>query len=519
MSRSLAWVGLFALSMSCVAGDAGVPSVQLRDPLGLMDVVGDLRLLVFPADARSCDVAAGELVPALDPAREATFEDAVVDIRFAVDEPAMVNLDQGVYSVLVRGRGTDPVSMRPDQIVATGCAGEVQIDSGETRDITIELKDVVGMGVCDDGVLSPDEQCETATGPNPCVACVTQSFVFHTETAEVQERSSAAWDLGTRMLVSFESNMGGRGVRTMVRDGRGDIISSPSALAIDQPVDADSPVPGVQSTSAAAISPARMGVAFTDFPGGQGEILVRFFNQDRGPLGPPTAAHAMPGAQILPDLAMLADGTAMVVFEDNMAASGAQAAVFAAGSTTPAAPVAIGTSGAQAPAVARAGGGFVVAFASAGDIFAQRFDAAGVAAAALPVSMDAGEQGQPAVAALDDSRFLVTWQDPAGIRARVFTGDTGGDTLVVGTGAAPSVGAGGERFLVVWEDGGNVRARLYDGTGAPARNRESPPTPDAFTIGSGTRPDVAVGGDASQVLGLVTFESATDIQARLYPLP
>ncbi len=513
------WTLGVACLLGCVGGDASPPQVNIHDPLGLMDVVGDLRLLVFPAAARTCDVALGELSPALSDASGATFDDAVVDIRFGTDEAAMVTLDEGLYTVLVRGRGIDPVSMRPDQIVATGCAGDVQIDSGGTRDITLELKDVVGMGVCDDGVLSPDEQCEAVTGPSPCVACVTQSFVFHTATEATQERASVAWGVGQRILVSFESNASSREVRTMVRDGRGDIIMSPSALAIDQPVDFDAPVAGVQSTSAAAISAARLGVAFTDFPGGMGEILVRFFDQTRSPMGPPTAAHPMTGGQTLPDIAMTADGTALVVFADTTSASGASASLFAAGSTTPGTPAAIGTASVQTPAVAAAGTGFLVAFVSAGDIFVQRFDAAGVASAALPVAMDAGEQSDPAVAALDADRFLVTWTDPGGIRAKVFTGDTGGTTLVVGAGVAPAVGAGGERFLLAWEDAGTIRARLYDGSGQPARNRESPPTPDAFVVAMGAKPDVAAGGDASQAAGIVVFEAATDIQSRIFPLP
>ncbi|HJK94257.1 MAG TPA: hypothetical protein RMH26_26180, partial [Polyangiaceae bacterium LLY-WYZ-15_(1-7)] len=80
-------------------------------------------------------------------------------------------------------------------------------------------------------------------------------------------------------------------------------------------------------------------------------------------------------------------------------------------------------------------------------------------------------------------------------------------------------GAGAERFLVAWESGGNVQGQLFDGDGNVARNRESPPTAGAFTVGAGAAPKVAVGANAGQVLAMIAWETGGDIQGRLYPLP
>lgn len=522
---------LVLLLGSCVAGgEASGPSLDLYDPYGLMDVVGELRLLVFRADAYGC-TADGTVTPEISDAPEGPFEDAVVNITLPVGESRQLTLDEGTYVVHVRGRGTDPVSGRTNVIVATGCTPNVNIVGGETSEITVEIQDVVGTGVCDDGILSPDEQCENATGPLPCVACQTQAVVAHTTTDNVQDKPSVAWASGQRLVLAFDSAASTpRGVRTMFRSEEGQAITSPAALAIDLDVDDGMTIPGVQTTTATALSAARVAIAFGDFRDAStmgGDVLVRFFDRDRVPAGNATLAVPQAGAQTNAALAMLADGTTLAVFEDGASSSGASAVRFAAGSTTPDAAVAIGSAGVTAPAVAATSDGFVVAFASAGDVFVQRFGADGAATDATPIAVvegaDAGgTQDQPTVAALADGRFFVAFRDEGmgAVRGRAFA-SSGSPAAVVtlGPGANPSAAAGAERFFVAWDASGTVRARIYDGTGAPARNRESPPTPDAFTVGSGTEPVVAVGGPSGRVLAFVGFVSGGDVQGRLYPLP
>lgn len=512
-------------------GEGGVsrPGIELLDPLGLMDVVGDLRVLILPAESYGC-TPDGTVTPTISDARDAVFEDAIADRSLRIGESVDITLNEGVYVVHVRGRGTDPVSGRPDQIVATGCTADVAIAAGETREITVELKDVVGMGVCDDGILSPDEQCEAMTGPFPCAACRTQSFVAHSTTEMDQDRPSAGWASGERLVVAFDSAARTRGVRTMFRTETGETPTSPAALAIDVEVDDGMTIAGVQSTSAVAVSAARVGIAFGDFRDAStqgGDVLVRFFDRDRVPLADAVLATPSAGAQTNAAIAMLGDGTAMVVFDDTASSSGISAVRFAAGSTSPDAPVALGSVGASSPAVAASASGFVVAFASGGDVFAQRFGADGSVTDASPIAVveggDAGgTQDQPTVAALPDGRFFVAFRDEGtgSVRGRAFSASGAPSALVtLGSGASPAAGAGAERFLVAWESGGAVLGRLYDGAGVQARNRESPPTPDAFMVGPGTEPVVAVGGPSDQTWAFVGYVAAGDVQGRLYPLP
>jgi len=519
---------LVLLLGSCVAGgEASGPSLDLYDPYGLMDVVGELRLLVFRADAYGC-TADGTVTPEISDAPDAPFEDAVVNLTLPVGESRQLTLDEGMYVVHVRGRGTDPVSGRTNVIVATGCTPNVNIVGGETSEITVEIQDVVGMGVCDDGILSPDEQCENATGPLPCVACQTQSFVAHTSVEGTQEAPAAAWESGQRLVLGFDDTSGTRGVRTMFRSEEGQAITSPAALALDLEVEG---LAGVQTRSACAVSPARVAIAMQDFSQvgtTMSDVRVRFFDRDRVAMGASVNVLANAAeAQTNVALAMLADGTTLAVFEDGASSSGASAVRFAAGSTTPDAAVAIGSAGVTAPAVAATSSGFVVAFVSAGDVFVQRFGADGAATDATPIAVvegaDAGgTQDQPTVAALADGRFFVAFRDEGmgAVRGRAFA-SSGSPAAVVtlGPGANPSAAAGAERFFVAWDASGTVRARIYDGTGAPARNRESPPTPDAFTVASGTEPVVAVGGPSGRTFAFVGFVSGGDVQGRLYPLP
>lgn len=518
--RCVTRVFLASLVILGCAAEPAVPALDIRDPLGLMDVIGDLRLLVFPAEGRSC-TADGTILPAISDDEGAMFPEAVVDLRFGTTESAMVTLNVGTYVVLIRGRGRDPVTLRENQIVATGCAADVVIEDGETRDITVDLRDVVGMGVCDDGILSPDEQCEVATGPAPCSACRTQPFVAQTTTDGDQTNPGVGWTVGGRLVISFDSDSP-LAVRFMMRDEDGQVITAPTALSFDEIVDVGSPIPGAQTTSDAASSSARIGIAFGDFTNAMtegGDVQVRFFDANRNPAATYALAAPRAMAQTNPRIAMTPDGAALVVFNDGASASGASAALFGAGATTPSAPIAIGTAGSSAPDVAASTAGFVTAFVGAAGIQAQRVGTDGALVDATPISVGAGSE--PTVAALGDGRFFVAWNAGGQIMGRAFDagGAPVGEALTLGSGSRPSAGAGAERFLIAWEAGGTIRARVYDGNGAAARNRENPPTPDAFDVGPGTLPRVAVGGTASQTAAAVVWAGSGDIQTRLFALP
>jgi len=557
-ARTLVLLSLLLPLASCAGDEAAQGTgIALRDPAGILgNVTGDLRLLVLPAGAYPCDPATGQVTPnpPADPP-DAEVGDAVVDISFPADVGATVNVRPGAFSILIRGRGEDPASMRPEQLICTGCATEMIAD-GETREVTIELKQVVSGGLCGDSVLSPDEQCEdgnTATGDGCSDTCRAETFLVSQRAGgDVAEQTVPAvgWAPGARAVVAYDSNARSRDVNLMVLDEFGAIITSPTALSVDTEADV---LPGVQTIPAAAASGSRLGIAYADFDGISegGDVRVRFFDGDRNPAAASELATAdRTGVQSEPSLAMMSDGTALVVFEHAGSATGLAGRLFAAGSTTPsgadAFDIGAGTSGGARPSAAAHDGGFIVAFASGGDIYYQRFgaDGAPIDAMALPVLEGGdlmGEQSAPTVASLSDGRTLFAWQDanPAAdgagsaIRARIldaaaaFAGPpftvnttTGGDQT------GPVAAAGQERFALMWVSAGELRARLFDGAGNAALNREESPTSDDFVVASGTvsGPAVAAGGASGSPRWFAVWEDRStdptgDVMGRVFALP
>lgn len=533
--------------LSCAGGERIEGSgLTLRDPFDALIGANQLQLLVFAADGYDC-IAAGEdngrLSPNPSEAPDFMFLDAVVDLTFPFTEgeatvDTTVMLDPGSYAVLVRGRGTDPESMRENQIVATGCADDVAIEAGGTLGVSIEIQQVFTPGMCGDGRLSFDEQCEGTT-PAPCTGCQTESYQVNTTASS--SVPGAGWSDGGRLVVSFDNTEVGRGIRMRLLDEQAQPITTPTALSLDIEADIGALIPGQQTISSAASSGARLAVAFGDFRDASvmgGDVQVRFYDPNRTALGPPMLATAdSAGAQIDPQIALMPDGTALVVFSDTASATGASGRIFAAASTTPAGaaafPVLSGSPGSvTGVAVAASSAGFVVAGATGGDIYFERFgsDGASLGAAALATEGPAasGSQEQPAIGALSDGRFYVAWRDQGttGVSGRAFatSGTATSEAIALSTGgdsAAPSIGATRERFFVTWIAGGNVMARLVDAVGVPAANREPVPSTDPFVVASGASSAVAVGGGPGSQGMVAAVWQTTDmnISARLYPVP
>jgi cysteine-rich repeat protein len=538
------------LAFGCADPTPSGHSLALRDPLDLIDdVVGPLRLLAFPTGEYTCDRATGIVTGPDGPLPDApSIGDSVVDITFEPGGAASdrtVNVPPGSYELVVRGRGTDPVSMVPDTVIASGCATEA-IASGETRQIEIELRPVFGMGVCGDPTLSPDEQCEdmNITAGDGCdPTCRSEPFAGARRGDAVvaaETLPAVAWAPGTRVgLVYDAGDEDGRDVREMLLTEAAAYLTAPVALSVDGPVDLRA---GIQTQPAIALGGNRFGIALTDFgAGGDGEVRVVFTDVDRNPRGASTRVTATSdGGQTEPAIALAADGTALVVFVDTASATGLSGRVYAAGMTEPSGamefPVGTGAVGAGSPAITALPSGFLVAFSAAGVVRYQRFAADGTPtdAESRSIGTEAGRD-QVAVAALPDGLALVAWRDASGdgaesaIRAAVIdaTGMAGMPFVVnsttAGPQAEPTVAAGFDRFLVAWTSGGQIRARVLDRSGAPALNRERPPTSDDFLVASGSvlSPVAAAGGSN---LAIVVYQDNAmdiggDIRVRRYPLP
>lgn len=540
--RSVRATCAFALLFagSC-ATDVGAPGVAISDPLALIDDVDQLRLFVFPSNAFTCDELTGGVDPMVPDVPEGMVEEAIVDITLTVmgsSAMAEVDVPRGEHVVYVRGRGTDPVTMRRDQFIAQACATQM-VAPNETRDVRLVLLPIVGSGMCGDGTLSPDEQCEdsnNADGDGCSATCRSESFPVSTTTTGVQNNPAVAGAVGMRWISTYDSE--NTTVLMRMLGSLGEPITTPSALLADASIDdvlTDVSMGAQLIADVAMTSDGRIALAFVDFNGGPSDIRVAFVDNNRAPVGP--SALVVDGLATAPAIAFAGNGASMVVYEDDASASGLMGQAFAAGSTTAVgAPFEVGTGlSAAAPAIAGTADGFVVVFAAGGGIHMHRFGADGSPVGAPELVHDAaGAQDTPSVAALPDGRFLVAWADEtidgagSGIGARAFGADGVAvaeafalNSTTAGRQSAPSVAAGGNAFVVAFLSDGGARARMLSNDGDPIPNRDIPPTTADFEVAaSATEIDVAVGGpSADALLWMANTNQGDDIVGRLFPMP
>ena len=551
--RALWSLPLLALAPSCTAAPEAA-AVALRDPYGLIDdVVGSgnsLRLYVVPSEAYGCS-GDGSVTPEIPDVPAGAFGDAIVDITLDAD-PATdsaggeARVPVGNWTIFVRGKGTDPVSMVPNSVIAVGCATVEMLGAGETREVPIVLQPRSGMGVCGDGILSPDEQCDTP-GMRTCAAdCTTSPAPFNVMTTTgLQTAPRLAARAGFRTVGVFDSRPI-TGFRLL--DPNGFTIVTPAALANDVSVDeilGGMSLPGEQLGGQPALAAdGRIAVPLTDFAmPADTDVRVVFIGQDRNLVGGPAhvrTARTMPQRR---PVAAFSGNALLVAFEDVASATGISTAFFAAGatSTTEEARPA-GQAGASEPALAAHDAGFVLAFTQGGDVYFQRFDADGAALDAMgrPVLESAGgTQDQPAVASLGGGTFVVAWRegdvaagDGAGtaIRARVFGSDGAarGAAFVVnsttaGEQASPSVAAADGRFCFAWQSGGEVRGAFFGENGMRLLSRERPPAAADFLVAAGgaSLPSVVAVGTGADAGWLVGYAAPTDgtgdVLTRRYP--
>jgi cysteine-rich repeat protein len=567
-------LGACALVGGALAGCAVEPVVpvamRLDDPLALFDRIDGrrLRVLVFPADTHACAPGTGLVTP--EPPRDpasAPVPEAIVDLPIefasgAARARAEVQVPAGRYTILVRGRGTDRVSMEPDKVIASGCA-TAAVDEGATQGVPITLREITSTGTCGNAIVSPDEQCDdgnTASGDGCSATCRTEPFAANTTTGGTQRLPAVAWGAGAgetgRAVVLFESEPAPSTIRGRFLDDRGAPLA-PGApdLSIDVQVAAEPPF--ALGEAAAAAGGGVVTVAYRDYRGPPNfDVRVKRFRlanpadltslastlpTEPAPATTPGAGSA--GEQGPPAVAALPDGRALVVFT-HMGALGARLyAAPAPGGPPPtvgegAGALMLGVAGATAPAVAAVGGAFIVTYLQGGMAFAQRVDAS-TGAGDPPVALGPAPGGtRTAIGALPSCPAtggcaLAAWDsDGSTVTARLVAADgapVGAAPLAVpsrpGAGRAqPAVTAGAGRFLVVWQESAGLRGRLFTSDGSPAANRERPPTSDDFEVaGPGASdPRVATGGRDGAALVVWTDPSrdpAGGVSARLLPLP
>ncbi len=529
-----------AAGTSCSSG-VGSRGLAINDPLALIDdIEGPLRLFVLPGASFTCDPTTGMVSPEVPDVAEGMFMEAVADLSLTVAGSSAtidVNVPEGDYTVLVRGKGTDPVSMRMNVFIATGCASS-SIAEGETREVRITLLPILGMGVCGDGTHSPDEQCEdsnTTDGDGCSATCRTEPFQVNTTTMGVQNHPSVGGATDQRWTITYDSDNATAFLRTLESDGSA--VTTPSVLMMDMNIDdavTDIAFGAQLLADVAVAGSGDIAMAFVDFNGGPSDIRVALFDSSRVLRGG-SSVRIVDGVATAPSVAYAGDGAVMVVYEEAASATGLMGAVFAPGSTTASAPFSVGAglTGASEPDIAGMSDGFVVTMSSGGDVHYQRFGSDGTArdANAESVSTASGVQDQPAVGAQPGGDFVIVWRDElldgdgTGIGARAFGADGAPaqepfvlNTVTGGAQANPAITGRGGTYAVLFTSGAGASARLLSASGDPLPNQEMPPTTAEFVVAA-TASEVAVatGGTGTRPVWMAVTHDGDNIQARFFP--
>jgi hypothetical protein len=353
-----------------------------------------------------------------------------------------------------------------------------------------------------------------------------------------QTAPQIAWAGGSRAAVVYQNEAS---IRFRYLSETGAPITDPAFLVNDADPET---LNGNEGVPAIAMGGGRVAVAWAGFGGtaydAMGDVRVRFFDFTRMAAGgtpSPQVIADRTGQQQNPAIAVQADGTAMVVFENLGSPSGLSGQTYASGSFMPERPdgfvVGEGALLAREPAIAALPSGFIVAFNAGGDVQVQRFATDGT-----PMGMpqqvlgmgDPGSQTQPDVAAMTDGTAMVVWRDGTNIRGRIVAPDGSLAFMpfmvntTIGDASQPAIAASAVRFVVVWQDGPAVRGRLFSSMGMGALNREPDPSTDDFVIAAAgaSQPDVAVGGPAPGLYMVVWTDMTADpgnIGGRKFPLP
>jgi len=521
--------------------------VSLRDPLGLIDDADEVRLYLMPGETHVCDGTRGVIAPAVPDVPVGTTPGAIADLILTpMGGRAMqeVSVPPGTYVALVRAKGTDPVSGVRNTFTATGCAEVVDLNSNDTRGVSITLNPVITPGVCGDGRLSPDEQCTTPGVADCNAVCQTTPYRLNTTlSADAQALPRISARGTNRPIVSFTTEPLEAGVRLLETTGLP--ITTSAILAEDATLTTvlqrpEPPFPRLDSTTDTALAVAANGrigfVATTVMRSPNLDIRVGFLNERLVPEQAFVSVRASDdNAQQSPSAAFTTAGAFLVAFVDAGAPSGIYTRAFAAASATPlGADATLAAAGSDKPSLAGRADDFVLAYERAGLVYYRLVSAAGVAGEEVAVGEAMGAQTAASVAALSDGGFIIAWAEAnaddsgSGVRARVFAADgTPRAAFLVnsteaGSQSAPVVAAHADRIAITFTSDASVRARFFTITGEPALNREAlPSTTDFVVAAAGDSPTVAANGVNDTAMWLFVYrtlgDGVGDITARRIP--
>ena len=227
-------------------------------------------------------------------------------------------------------------------------------------------------------------------------------------------------------------------------------------------------------------------IIYNDTQGGTFDVFAQLFNDSGVPAGGVITVANTSTVEILPNMAVLADGSFVYAWQDNLADQIVMQRATSTGALVGGAVVVsdvIGPAG-SVDVLALANGGFLLAWSASGQPFpdssgfsirAQIFDATGdpFGGEFTVNSVSANNQQEPELLALPDGGFVAIYGSNNEIRGQVFdpVGTRVGVEFIVNTSTsgvqgAPSITALADgRLVVSWTDefgGSNIRTQIID---------------------------------------------------------
>ncbi|MCX7807106.1 MAG: hypothetical protein N2515_00735 [Deltaproteobacteria bacterium] len=537
MKTNRLFLGMIGILLSGCAPESSIELSRfaLDDPLGLLDDVRELRLFVFSASTHSCeDATRGTVVPEVPtdtpPGRT---PGAIADLLLPLESKPVrqaVSVSPGSYVAYVRGKGDDRTSGLRNVVIAQACAKVENLAAGESRSVVLRLVPVVNQGVCEDNILSPDEQCTTPMMGDCDAMCRTIPFDINMRGAGVQEQPRGGGTIGNhRSVVTFLSERVDVMLRLLGPDGQP--LSMPELLREELSLNdalTSSGVArllGVPVRAIPSVAPnGRIAIAAVTRQADDFNVRVVFFDQGLMAEGPPVSVTEDAGRQEAVSGAFASNGAYVAAWVDERL-GGIAVRAFSPGSNTPQGPsAALVARGGTAPAIAGLSDGtFALAFEQGGKTHFIRLNSDGSPTTGAEPAFPDGTQSQSAIAALPGGGFVIVARDPTvdgsggGIRARIWQANgTATAPFVVnsrtqGEQSSPAVAAHEDRIAFVYESEGGIRARFVDLTGTPALNRERPPTLDDFVVAPvGTEPTIVASGSGPSATWLFAWKTRED---------
>lgn len=430
------------------------------------------------------------------------------------------------------------VSIQIQRATPPACCGDGKIQVSEQCDAggLASCGGVVADEACQESCTAREiavDRAATAAETYPAVGAKSAlALAFAPGTGEYTD--------GLRAVFNDPSNAGDVQLRVL----RSDLFSVASPLVLSSPqilqrsCGGSTPITTTQrNASLAPVGADLLAVAYEDdFASPQARVDIRLMALDSSscPSANPQQVNTTLVSSSKPSIARGPGGDALIVWTN--ASNQLLGRIYRGGAGLDAAEIAIAT-GATAARVAGGTDAWTIAYSTGAGVFTRTVSADGSVGAESRVDTpSSGTASQPSVAMFDDGRTLVAWQragdiyfqryDAAGTK---IAGDQGAplNTTLAGDQSEPTVAAsksGGDFFTIAWTSEGSIRARfagaasgfLYNGV--TGQNADFDAT-DPAIAGQRSAPTLAISGQYV-VIGWEDRSAAhPGVYVRRFPFP